>query len=60
MHSRLRCRHCNDVIGVYEPMIVLKDGQAHETSRAVEQDTGPIGECYHQECYAQVQGEERP
>ena len=58
MDSRLRCHHCEDVIGVYEPMIVLTDGQARNTSRAAEPDErGFRGECYHRACFTQVHGE---
>jgi hypothetical protein len=39
MNGTLRCQDCEDVIGVYEPMIVLIDGQARSTSRAAEKDT---------------------
>jgi hypothetical protein len=59
MDRTLRCHHCQDVIGVYEPMIVLADGQARGTSRAAEQDNGPpVGECYHHACYTQVHGQD--
>lgn len=49
----LRCVHCEDVIGVYEPMIVLHNGRARTTSKAAEQDgMGSFpGECYHAACY---------
>jgi hypothetical protein len=58
MIRTLRCRHCEDVIGVYEPMIVLDNGRARDTSRAAEQDdAGLVGECYHSACYAQAHGE---
>jgi hypothetical protein len=53
-----RCHHCDDVIGVYEPMIVLADGRARRTSRAGEQNPGAhLGECYHHACYARTHGE---
>jgi hypothetical protein len=52
-----RCRHCGDVIGVYEPMIVLDEGQARKTSRAVEATPGPLGECYHNECFTRARGD---
>jgi hypothetical protein len=56
-----RCRHCEDVIGVYEPMIVLTDGRARHTSRALERDVGEHpGECYHHDCYVQAHGEDPP
>jgi hypothetical protein len=58
MNRKLRCHHCDDVIGVYEPMIVLTDGQARNTSRAAEPDErGSRGECYHRACFTQVHGE---
>jgi hypothetical protein len=58
MSRTLRCHRCDDVIGVYEPMIVLTDGRARNTSRAAEQDDRePVGECYHDACYTQVHGE---
>jgi hypothetical protein len=46
-----RCRHCGDVIGVYEPMIVITDGRARSTSRAAEIEAGgPLEQCYHDAC----------
>lgn len=61
MISKLRCHHCDDVIGVYEPMVVLADGQTRNTSRAAEQDTGrPVGECYHHACYTLAYGKDGP
>jgi hypothetical protein len=48
-----RCVRCSDVIGVYEPLVHVVDGQAHETSRAAEHAKWhPAGVCYHAECYA--------
>jgi hypothetical protein len=59
MDGTLRCRHCGDVIGVYEPMIVLLGGEARKTSRAAERVTGaPLHECYHDACYTQARGED--
>jgi hypothetical protein len=53
----LRCQHCGEVIGVYEPMVVLTDEQARSTSRAAAQDDGAlIGACYHRACYTQEHG----
>jgi hypothetical protein len=57
MDGTLRCHHCKDVIGAYEPMIVLAGGDARTTSRAAARDGGkPVGECYHRACYAQMRG----
>ena len=46
--------HCGDVIGAYEPMILVEDGKPRKTSTSAEQDRGPhAGECYHAACYPQ-------
>jgi hypothetical protein len=58
MSRILRCQRCEDVIGVYEPMIVVVDGQPRETSRAADGAAGaPTGACYHRSCFAQAQDE---
>lgn len=53
MHDPWRCQQCADVIGVYEPMVLVLDGQAHETSRAAIKDriVGEQARRYHRECY---------
>jgi hypothetical protein len=57
MTGTLKCQYCQGVIGVYEPMIELTDDRVRETSRAALRDTGgPVGECYHDECFTQVAG----
>jgi hypothetical protein len=53
MIRTLRCEHCDDVIGVYEPMTVVDQGQPRTTSRVIEPDVGEL-ECYHALCYAQT------
>jgi hypothetical protein len=52
----LRCEHCEEVIGVYEPMIVLDGGRARATSKAAERDDTWMlgGECFHAACYEQA------
>lgn len=41
------------MIGVYEPLVHVVDGQARETSRAAEHvEWCPAGPCYHADCYA--------
>jgi hypothetical protein len=47
----LRCRRCGDVIGVYEPLLVVLDGQATLTSRAADPDVAARGTHFHRECY---------
>jgi hypothetical protein len=54
MNRTPTCSHCHDVIGVYEPMVVVIDGQANTTSRALEQDAQCAGDWYHHDCYEQV------
>ena len=49
----LVCDRCGDVIGIYEPTVVV-DGEPRETSRAAEPDLGERpGPRYHRACYAQ-------
>jgi hypothetical protein len=53
----LRCQHCEDVIGVYEPMVVCNAGEARHTSRAAEPDESLLtGACYHRACFSQIRG----
>jgi hypothetical protein len=47
------------VIGVYEPMVVLADGESRETSLLNEQPEGPVGNCYHRACFHEVHGQGR-
>jgi hypothetical protein len=59
--NTVRCKLCEDVIGVYEPMAVLAEGQIRVTSRSAEgEGWTPLGECYHRDCdcYARVAGRE--
>jgi hypothetical protein len=56
MQGMPTCRDCGDVIGAYEPMVVLTDGLARSTSRAAEpKDERLVGECYHGACYERKQ-----
>ena len=49
------CRHCRDVIGAYEPMVVLLDGETLLTSRAASDGTVPHdARRYHETCFALV------
>jgi hypothetical protein len=55
MSETARCRHCGEVIGVYEPLVRLLDGQAHATSRVLEPDIAErAGICYHRACYERL------
>jgi hypothetical protein len=55
IHLPLRCTRCGDVIGVYEPLVILTDGdgKVHETSLAAQPDLSPHGEYYHRACSGQ-------
>lgn len=50
---RLRCARCGDVIGIYEPLIVVSGDRVRETSLAAEPELPLAGaEHYHRACYA--------
>lgn len=59
MRRTPRCRHCKDVIGAYEPIVVVRDGRPHQTSRTAEQGlASDVSECYHSACYLATHGED--
>jgi len=46
------CSHCGDIIGVYEPLIMVAEFGQHETSVTAEPDLFPTNDdCYHRNCY---------
>jgi hypothetical protein len=46
------CSHCGDIIGVYEPLIMMAESGQHETSVAAELHLFPTNDdCYHHSCY---------
>ena len=47
-------RACDDIIGVYEPLVHLGDGFATRTSRAAEPEICSSGDCFHLECYERL------
>ncbi|MHB8241981.1 MAG: hypothetical protein ACYDHN_08320 [Solirubrobacteraceae bacterium] len=52
MDEMLHCHHCDETIGVYEPLITLVEGQARETSRAaIEHPDELAAPCYHRSCF---------
>jgi len=54
--SDIRCGHCEEPIGVYEPLITLAEGHTRETSRAAEPHVISRGaRCYHRSCFEQIQ-----
>jgi hypothetical protein len=52
MGEPILCMWCGDVIGVYEAMVVVEDGSARVSSRALEPH--PAGDCFHSVCHALV------
>lgn len=49
---QMTCDHCAEVIGVYEPVVVVDEGEARETSRAAEPGVAcEQGQRYHRACY---------
>jgi hypothetical protein len=53
-----KCHQCGEVIGVYEPLVILVEGRPLETSRAREPQAGSLGErCYHRTCLQERSGE---
>lgn len=54
---RFICDHCAEPIGVYEPVIVVVDGEVRETSRAAEPSVrSDPGQRYHRTCYLEGAG----
>jgi hypothetical protein len=52
---RLRCRHCGDVIGAYEPMVVETHQGPRETSLAADPALYETEHpCFHRACYVDV------
>jgi hypothetical protein len=48
------CVHCGDVIGAYEPMILIEDGKPRKTSTSAEQNRDRhASDHYHMACYPQ-------
>ena len=46
------CDHCAEVIGVYEPLILVRGDEIRETSRAAEPKLlAQPGDHYHRTCY---------
>jgi hypothetical protein len=46
------CAYCGDVIGVYEPAVIMLDGLCRVTSRAARPDAVDKAlACYHHACY---------
>jgi hypothetical protein len=56
MSDPMKCSGCGDVIGYYEPLVLLVQGEARTTSAAAEPQVGGApGEHFHRTCYAEAQ-----
>lgn len=54
MDQPMRCGHCGDVIGIYEPFVLVCDGRERTTSLAAEPHVGEEpGEQFHRACHPQ-------
>jgi hypothetical protein len=52
---RLRCCHCQDVIGAYEPMVLETHVGRRDTSLAIAPWLYETDQpCFHRACYGQV------
>jgi hypothetical protein len=55
MNDAMRCGHCGDVIGVYEPLVEFVDGRARETSLGAEPFSDwTEGSCFHRDCFREL------
>jgi hypothetical protein len=56
-----KCAHCGEIIGMYEPVIVVQAGEVHETSRAAELGLTPVARWhYHRQCHEALQAARPP
>lgn len=52
MDQTMRCAHCGDVIGVYEPLVVVRENEVRMTSAAAEPHIAEYpGERFHRACH---------
>lgn len=60
-YGPMRCRHCGDVIGAYEPMVLVTPTGPRDTSLAAERQlTGTMHPCYHEACFMRAADDSRP
>jgi hypothetical protein len=57
--QRLRCARCGDVIGVYEPLVLVEAHGSRPTSYAAEPELiRAAGELFHRNCHTQARVEQ--
>ncbi len=50
-----RCGHCGDVLGVYEPIVIVAEGSVTHTSRVALGDSLPAGSgWFHRDCWVSL------
>jgi len=49
-----RCAYCADVIGMYEPVVIVVDDESRLTSRAAEPDLPDDGAQFHRDCHEKL------
>lgn len=47
------CRHCNDVIGFYEPIVLLADGEPPRLSARAAAPLAAGHVAFHRDCFRQ-------
>jgi hypothetical protein len=55
--ERVRCIRCGDIIGVYEPMIVVDEGGKRLTSLAAGERPATDTAVYHGNCFDSEDGD---
>jgi hypothetical protein len=56
----IRCRRCGDVIGVYEPMVLLLNDEASVTSAAANRRIPANAHRLHMACFALLDSSPEP
>lgn len=61
MDRQWRCAYCGEIVGVYEPMVVLLPSGSRATSRAAELDLKEVPEAsFHEACFESARGTPAP
>ena len=50
------CDHCGRLIGVYEPLMIFRDGEARESCRAEESGLPLSANYFHRACFQARRG----
>jgi hypothetical protein len=58
MNDTLRCHHCGEVIGAYEPLVAFDDGRPHLGSRLTLPRAAGDATYFHRSCFVERHGED--